>query len=84
MYAASWASSSLSDAKHPATAAGAHYCEDLYDTIPIGKGRHYHVADDQATFPIVQDFDQTLYPACGGRERCRHGAADSRRRSACR
>jgi hypothetical protein len=27
----------------------------LYERIPIGKGRHYHVADDHATFLIVQD-----------------------------
>src|SRR5262245_585098 len=32
-----------------------HYCEDLFDRIPIGKGRHYHVADDKATQFIVQD-----------------------------
>jgi 2-polyprenyl-6-methoxyphenol hydroxylase-like FAD-dependent oxidoreductase len=32
-----------------------YYCEDLYDRIAIGKGRHYHVADDKATFLIVQD-----------------------------
>ncbi|SOC49512.1 2-polyprenyl-6-methoxyphenol hydroxylase [Blastococcus aggregatus] len=31
------------------------YCEDLFDRIPIGKGRHYHVADDQHSFLIVQD-----------------------------
>jgi 2-polyprenyl-6-methoxyphenol hydroxylase-like FAD-dependent oxidoreductase len=31
------------------------YCEDLYERIPIGKGRHYHVADAQSTFLIVQD-----------------------------
>ena len=30
-------------------------CDDLYERIPIGKGRHYHVADRQATFLIVQD-----------------------------
>src|SRR5262249_46436991 len=30
-------------------------CDDLYERIPIGKGRHYHVADDRATFLIVQD-----------------------------
>ena len=30
-------------------------CDDLFDRIPIGKGRHYHVADDKATFLIVQD-----------------------------
>jgi 2-polyprenyl-6-methoxyphenol hydroxylase-like FAD-dependent oxidoreductase len=32
-----------------------HYCEDLFDRIPIGKGRHYHVADNHATQLIVQD-----------------------------
>jgi 2-polyprenyl-6-methoxyphenol hydroxylase-like FAD-dependent oxidoreductase len=32
-----------------------YYCEDLYERIPIGKGRHYHVADAQSTFLIVQD-----------------------------
>jgi hypothetical protein len=30
-------------------------CDDLFERIPIGKGRHYHVADNQATFLIVQD-----------------------------
>ncbi len=30
-------------------------CDQLYERIPIGKGRHYHVADGQATFLIVQD-----------------------------
>ena len=30
-------------------------CDDLFDRIPIGKGRHYHVADERATFLIVQD-----------------------------
>jgi 2-polyprenyl-6-methoxyphenol hydroxylase-like FAD-dependent oxidoreductase len=30
-------------------------CDDLYERIPIGKGRHYHVCDDQAGFIIVQD-----------------------------
>jgi 2-polyprenyl-6-methoxyphenol hydroxylase-like FAD-dependent oxidoreductase len=32
-----------------------YFCEDLYERIPIGKGRHYHVADGQSTFLIVQD-----------------------------
>ncbi len=27
----------------------------VYDSIPIGKGRHYHVADEKSTFLIVQD-----------------------------
>jgi 2-polyprenyl-6-methoxyphenol hydroxylase-like FAD-dependent oxidoreductase len=34
-------------------------CDDLFDKIPIGNGpthgRHYHVADDKATFLIMQD-----------------------------
>jgi 2-polyprenyl-6-methoxyphenol hydroxylase-like FAD-dependent oxidoreductase len=31
------------------------YSEDLLDQIPIGAGRHYHVADDKSSFMIVQD-----------------------------
>lgn len=31
------------------------HCADLYERIPIGKGRHYHFADDRSTFMIVQD-----------------------------
>jgi len=34
-------------------------CDELFDRIPInggpGHGRHYHVADDKATFLIMQD-----------------------------
>ena len=30
-------------------------CDDLFERIAMGKGRHYHVADSQATFLIVQD-----------------------------
>jgi 2-polyprenyl-6-methoxyphenol hydroxylase-like FAD-dependent oxidoreductase len=34
-------------------------CDALFDRLPIGKGpgkgRHYHVADDRATFLIMQD-----------------------------
>jgi 2-polyprenyl-6-methoxyphenol hydroxylase-like FAD-dependent oxidoreductase len=30
-------------------------CDGLYERIPIGKGRHYHVADARHTFLIVQD-----------------------------
>ncbi|MBC9175831.1 FAD-dependent monooxygenase [Pseudoroseomonas ludipueritiae] len=34
-------------------------CDELYDRIPIGNGpghgRHYHVADDRASFLIMQD-----------------------------
>jgi 2-polyprenyl-6-methoxyphenol hydroxylase-like FAD-dependent oxidoreductase len=32
-----------------------YYCADLYERIPIGKGRHYHVADPEGSFLIVQD-----------------------------
>jgi 2-polyprenyl-6-methoxyphenol hydroxylase-like FAD-dependent oxidoreductase len=32
-----------------------YYCEGLYERIPIGKGRHYHVADAEGSFLIVQD-----------------------------
>jgi len=30
-------------------------CDGLFERIAMGKGRHYHVADAQATFLIVQD-----------------------------
>ncbi|MCY1206039.1 Aklavinone 12-hydroxylase RdmE [compost metagenome] len=30
-------------------------CDDLYARIPMGRGRHYHVADDQETQIVVQD-----------------------------
>jgi 2-polyprenyl-6-methoxyphenol hydroxylase-like FAD-dependent oxidoreductase len=36
-----------------------YFCPTLYDRLPIGdgpgRGRHYHVADGQATFLIMQD-----------------------------
>ena len=36
-----------------------YHCPSLFDRIPIGdgpgRGRHYHVADNQATFLIMQD-----------------------------
>src|SRR4051812_41437244 len=32
-----------------------YYCEHLYERIPIGKGRHYHVVDAEGSFLIVQD-----------------------------
>ena len=36
-----------------------YYCPALFDMIPIGpgpgKGRHYHIADAQSTFLIMQD-----------------------------
>jgi 2-polyprenyl-6-methoxyphenol hydroxylase-like FAD-dependent oxidoreductase len=30
-------------------------CDELFERIPIGKGRHYHVADTRATQLILQD-----------------------------
>src|SRR5215470_2514395 len=44
-------------------------CDELFDKIPIGNGpghgRHYHVADDKATFLIMQDSTKhwTLHSA---------------------
>jgi len=32
-----------------------HVCDGLFDRIAMGKGRHYHVADNHATQLIVQD-----------------------------
>jgi len=42
-------------------------CDDLYERISIGKGRHYHVADGRATFLIVQDDTRhfTLHATVG-------------------
>src|SRR5262245_1650203 len=38
---------------------GLYYAPDLFDRIPIGngpgRGRHYHIADAQSTFLIMQD-----------------------------
>jgi 2-polyprenyl-6-methoxyphenol hydroxylase-like FAD-dependent oxidoreductase len=31
------------------------HCPDLFGRIPIGKGRHYHIADERSSFLIVQD-----------------------------
>ncbi len=46
-----------------------YFCPELYDRMPIGPGpghgRHYHVADGQATFLIMQDSTRhwTLHAA---------------------
>ena len=46
-----------------------YHCPTLYDRLPLGdgpgRGRHYHVADDQATFLIMQDSTRhwTLHAA---------------------
>jgi 2-polyprenyl-6-methoxyphenol hydroxylase-like FAD-dependent oxidoreductase len=53
-------------------------CDELFDRIPInggpGKGRHYHVADEQHTFLIMQDSTRhwTLHARVGeGRDMAR-------------
>ena len=49
-------------------------CDELFDRIPIGDGpghgRHYHVADGQATFLIMQDSTRhfTLHSVVDGDE----------------
>jgi hypothetical protein len=49
-------------------------CDALFDKIPIGngpgKGRHYHVADDRASFLIMQDSTRhfTLHATVGSDE----------------
>lgn len=49
-------------------------CDELFDKIPIGngpgKGRHYHVADDRASFLIMQDSTRhfTLHATVGSDE----------------
>lgn len=46
-------------------------CDALFDTLPIGngpgRGRHYHVADDRASFLIMQDSTRhwTLHATAG-------------------
>ena len=54
------------------------------ERIPIGKGRHYHVADDASTSMIVQDSTRhfTLHSIVD--ERSRDEGRCSRRRSRCR
>jgi 2-polyprenyl-6-methoxyphenol hydroxylase-like FAD-dependent oxidoreductase len=36
------------------------YCEDLYERIPMGKGRHYHIADGPL-FPFIILQDSTRH-----------------------
>ena len=36
------------------------YCEDLYERIPMGKGRHYHIAD-APLFPFIILQDSTRH-----------------------
>jgi 2-polyprenyl-6-methoxyphenol hydroxylase-like FAD-dependent oxidoreductase len=45
-------------------------CDDLFERIPIGKGRHYHVADQHSTFLIVQDSTKhfTLHSTVGSND----------------
>jgi 2-polyprenyl-6-methoxyphenol hydroxylase-like FAD-dependent oxidoreductase len=43
------------------------YCPGLFEKIPIGKGRHYHIADEHSSFVIVQDDTRhfSLHAAVG-------------------
>lgn len=49
-------------------------CDELFDLLPVGNGpghgRHYHVADDKATFLIMQDstVHWTLHSVVGSDE----------------
>lgn len=49
-------------------------CDELFDRLPLGngpgRGRHYHVADDKATFLIMQDstVHWTLHAVVGSDE----------------
>lgn len=53
-------------------------CDELFNRIPIengpGKGRHYHVADDCASFLIMQDSTRhfTLHATVGSDEEMKH------------
>ena len=53
--AASSASSCSGDANLLQLRQALYRCDDLFERIPIGKGRHYHVADAHRSFLIVQD-----------------------------
>ncbi|WP_245844806.1 FAD-dependent monooxygenase [Noviherbaspirillum humi] len=50
------------------------YCPDLFERLPHGngpgRGRHYHIADDKATFLIMQDSTKhwTLHAVVGSDE----------------
>ena len=47
-------------------------CDDLFERIPIGKGRHYHVADAQRLVSDRAGFDQAFHLARHGRQRRRN------------
>lgn len=55
-----------------------YHCEELFDRIPLaqgpGPGRHYHVADNQATFLIMQDSTRhwTLHAVVSSDEEMKH------------
>ena len=72
--AGSSASRSSGDANLLQLRQALYRCDDLYERIPIGKGRHYHVADAQSLVPDRAGLDPALHPAFGGRDRPRHGA----------
>jgi 2-polyprenyl-6-methoxyphenol hydroxylase-like FAD-dependent oxidoreductase len=53
---------------------GLFRCDELFDRIPVGngpgRGRHYHIVDDKATFLIMQDstVHWTLHSVVGSDE----------------
>jgi 2-polyprenyl-6-methoxyphenol hydroxylase-like FAD-dependent oxidoreductase len=53
-------------------------CDELFDRLPLGNGpghgRHYHVADDRATFLIMQDSTKhwTLHAVVDSDEEMKH------------
>jgi 2-polyprenyl-6-methoxyphenol hydroxylase-like FAD-dependent oxidoreductase len=53
-------------------------CDELFEKLPIGngpgRGRHYHVADDKATFLIMQDSTKhwTLHATVDSDEEMKH------------
>ena len=79
--ASSSASSSPAKANMLQLRQALYRCDDLFERIPIGKGRHYHVADKQSTHLIVQDSTRhfTLHSVVETRRG--HGARCSRRPS---
>ena len=58
-------------------------CDELFDRLPIGNGpghgRHYHVADDKATFLIMQDSTKhwTLHSMVDGDEEMKAAFEDT-------
>ena len=82
--ASSSASSSQGEGNMLQLRQALYHCDELFERIPIGKGRHYHVADDACDFPDRAGLDPALHAAFGGRERRRTWSRCSSRPSPCR